>query len=413
MHIKIDAEILRVYVGESDQIKGRPLFEIVAEEARKRGLAGATVLRGVLGFGANSLVHTAKILRLSEDLPMVVEIVDRPERITAFLPWLEETVSEGAVIRQQVQATFFHPMRVSDVMTADVATVPPDAPLSRILAAMLERDIKAVPVVQDGTVLGIVTGGDLLERGGMSLRLSLHRELPGLVREAQVKALDHSGKTARDVMTAPVATIGIRAKVPEAARLMAKKKIKRLPVLDERGKLAGIVSRIDVLRTIATAASVADSLPGLPGRLDGLARDVMLRDVPTVAPDAPLDQALKKILSSPLRRVVVVDQDRRMLGIILDRDLFRRFAEKTRSGPLQSLAALFSRQPAEPSGLEGTAAQAMRTTVFSIAEETPVSLVLQEMVQRKAKRLVVTDGQGHLSGMVDRDQMLKAIGGVQ
>jgi len=413
MHIKIDAEILRVYVGESDQIKGRPLFEIVAEEARKRGLAGATVLRGVLGFGANSLVHTAKILRLSEDLPIVVEIVDRPERIAAFLPWLEETINEGAVIRQQVQATFFHPMRVSDVMTADVATVPPDAPLSRILAAMLERDIKAVPVVQDGEVLGIVTGGDLLERGGMSLRLSLHQELPGLIREEQVTALDQLGKTARDVMTAPVATIGIRAKVPEAARLMARKKIKRLPVLDERGRLAGIVSRIDVLRTIATAASVADSLPDLPGRLDGLARDIMLRNVPTVAPDAPLDQALEKILSSPLRRVVVVDQDRRMLGIILDRDLLRRFAEKTRSGPLQSLAALFSRHPADASGLEGTAGQAMRADVFSVTEDTPVSLVLQEMVRRKAKRLVVTDGQGRLSGMVDRDQMLKAIGGVR
>lgn len=413
MHIKIDAEILRVYVGEGDQIKGRPLFEIVAEEARKRGLAGATVLRGVLGFGANSLVHTAKILRLSEDLPMVVEIVDRPERIAGFLSWLEGVVKEGTVIRQPVQATFFHPMRVRDVMSADVVTVDPGMPLSQVMDAMLGRDIKAVPVVADGRVLGIITGGDLLQRGGMAVRLDLHQDLPEPVREEQARGMDAAGTTARDVMTAPVLTIGIRAKVPEAARLMAEKKIKRLPVLDENGKLAGIVSRIDVLRTIAAAASVADTLPELPGDLRGLARDVMFHDVPMVAPETPLNQVLGKIMSSSLRRVVVVDPQRKVLGVILDRDLLSRFEKKTRTSVLQALLEPFSRHPPSAPQLEGTAVDVMRANVFSVMEDTPVSQILQEMVRRKAKRLVVTDGRGRLSGMVDRDQMLKAIGGVQ
>ena len=81
MKLPAEAELLRIFVGESDKHHGRPLYEVLVEEARRRGLAGATVLRGVLGFGVNSRIHTAKILRLSEDLPMIVEIVDTPEKI--------------------------------------------------------------------------------------------------------------------------------------------------------------------------------------------------------------------------------------------------------------------------------------------------------------------------------------------
>ena len=83
-----EAELLRVYVGEADRHGGRPLYEVIVKEARAFGLAGATVLRGTLGYGHDSRIHTAKVLRLAEDLPMVVEIVDAPERVAAFIPAL-------------------------------------------------------------------------------------------------------------------------------------------------------------------------------------------------------------------------------------------------------------------------------------------------------------------------------------
>lgn len=102
MKLPQEAERLRIYTGESDTAGGRPLHEIIVEEARRAGLAGATVLRGVAGFGANSLVHTTKILRLSEDLPMVTEIVDAPEKIDAFLPLMDGLIKEGLVVREKV-----------------------------------------------------------------------------------------------------------------------------------------------------------------------------------------------------------------------------------------------------------------------------------------------------------------------
>ena len=103
MKIPAEAELLRVFIGESDKHGGRPLYEVIVQEARRRGLAGATVLRGTLGFGANSRIHTAKILRLSEDLPMVIEIVDAPEKIAAFLPDLDAMIGEGLVTLEKVR----------------------------------------------------------------------------------------------------------------------------------------------------------------------------------------------------------------------------------------------------------------------------------------------------------------------
>ena len=107
MKLPSEAELLRIFVGESDKFEGRPLYEAIVEEARRRGLAGATVLRGTVGFGAHSRIHTAKILRLSEDLPMVIEIVDRPERIAEFLPDLDKMIGEGLVTLEKVRVIVY------------------------------------------------------------------------------------------------------------------------------------------------------------------------------------------------------------------------------------------------------------------------------------------------------------------
>lgn len=101
------ATLLRIFIGESDKHQGHLLYEIIVKEARQRGLAGATVLRGILGFGANSRLHTAKILRLSEDLPMVIEIVDESEKIDTFLPYLDEVIKEGLVTLEQVKVFIY------------------------------------------------------------------------------------------------------------------------------------------------------------------------------------------------------------------------------------------------------------------------------------------------------------------
>jgi len=95
-------ELLRIFIGESDRWEGRPLYEAIVRKARAEGLAGATVLRGLEGFGVNSRMHTAKVLRLSEDLPIVIEVVDKPDKIEKFLPGLDEMVTEGMITLEKV-----------------------------------------------------------------------------------------------------------------------------------------------------------------------------------------------------------------------------------------------------------------------------------------------------------------------
>jgi PII-like signaling protein len=107
MKIPEDGFLLRIYIGESDHWQGKPLYEAIVLKARELHLAGATVLRGPMGFGANSRVHTTKILRLSEDLPLIIEIVDSKEKIDALLVHVDEMVKEGLVTIEPVKVVFY------------------------------------------------------------------------------------------------------------------------------------------------------------------------------------------------------------------------------------------------------------------------------------------------------------------
>ncbi len=106
-----DGKLLRVFIGESDKHEGVPLYEWIVRKARERGLAGATVLRGLEGFGAHSHLHTAKLLRLSTDLPVVIEIVDTEDKIEAFLPLIDDAVGEGLATIEKVEVRFYRPGR--------------------------------------------------------------------------------------------------------------------------------------------------------------------------------------------------------------------------------------------------------------------------------------------------------------
>src|SRR3989338_8087366 len=103
MKLPSEAQLLRIFIGEADRFEGKPLHEAIVYLARQRGMAGATVLRGLMGFGAHSRMHTAKILRLSEDLPIVIEIIDKPERILLILPELEGMMKDGLITLEDIK----------------------------------------------------------------------------------------------------------------------------------------------------------------------------------------------------------------------------------------------------------------------------------------------------------------------
>ena len=107
MELPREGKLLRIFIGESDKYEGKPLYEWLVIKAKEQGLAGATVLRGIMGFGANSRIHTSKILRLSLDMHIVVEIVDTPEKIKAFLSCIETVINEGLVTLEKADVHIY------------------------------------------------------------------------------------------------------------------------------------------------------------------------------------------------------------------------------------------------------------------------------------------------------------------
>jgi hypothetical protein len=101
--------LMRIFIGESDKVHGKPLYEALLLALRERGLAGATVLRGVAGFGASSRIHTDKVLRLSLDLPMIIEVVETEEQVQAVLPALDEMIGGGLITLERVRVILYRP----------------------------------------------------------------------------------------------------------------------------------------------------------------------------------------------------------------------------------------------------------------------------------------------------------------
>lgn len=109
MSLPTEGKLLRIFVGEADRWQDRPLYEAIVLEARKRGLAGATVIKGFMGFGAHSRIHTAKLLDLSHDLPVIIEIVDAPDKVEAFMPDLERMVGDGLITLERAEVLLCRP----------------------------------------------------------------------------------------------------------------------------------------------------------------------------------------------------------------------------------------------------------------------------------------------------------------
>lgn len=107
MKIPAQGQLLRIFIGEQDKWEGEPLYQVIVHLARKEGMAGATAIKGFMGFGAKSRMHTTKLLRLSEDLPIIIEIVDSEERINAFLPHLDRMVKEGLITLEKANVIIY------------------------------------------------------------------------------------------------------------------------------------------------------------------------------------------------------------------------------------------------------------------------------------------------------------------
>lgn len=436
------ARLLKIFIDESSRYKGHPLYEVLLEMLKREGCAGATVTRAFSGFGGHRMIHTDRLVDVLPQLPLIIEVIDSPEQLAKIRPQLEEMVEEGLIIVQAVEIWKYSynpklrevPSRatVGQVMTKAVVSVTPQAPLVEVVRLLLDQDyFKALPVIDaNRRVVGIITDGDLLNRGDLPHRLGVLETLDRENLHLLIEELHHNAKKAADVMTHPPVTVRVESPVREAAKLMVERGLKRMPVVDAEGRLVGMLGRLDVLKLVASNPPLRQR--GSSGGQFGIgeiesagnhpvyrvARDVMVTEVPTALPQTPVADLLDRLVRSQLRRLVVVDEQGRILGVVTDADLVARVSAPNKPGVLALLGQSLGlgRPPTESEGqLESnrrtarTAGELMSRKVVAVGPEEPLDGVVKLMVAHRVKFLPVQDSDGKLLGVVLRRDVLRAV----
>ena len=418
------ARRVRIYTSEDDRRGGKLLFRALVELLRAENAQGATVIRAVEGFGAAGRLHVSTLVDVAARLPVIVEWIDRPEQVERLMPRILELVKHGLVTVDETDVLLFepHPVRdlkptatVATVMSRDISAIEPGTPIREVAEMMLGKTYRAVPVTEGGKPVGIITNGDLVRRGGLGVRLDLLKSLDKPQVHEILDRLSQQNQTAGDAMTKELVTVRATTTLPGAAEIMARRRLKRLPVLDEHGLLVGMVSRVDLLR--AAAAGSQASAPeayemGLAGD-ERLAR-VMRRDVPTVHPETLLPEVFQAVISTRLNRAFVVDAERRVVGLVSDAELIERVTPMLRPSALRTLMSrlpfVHPREDAIGAHSRGrTAGDVMTRSFARVREDVLLSEAIALMLKEGQKVIAVTDQAGHLLGMVDRADLLHGL----
>jgi CBS-domain-containing membrane protein len=422
------AKKVTIFVGHpAGEAGGAPYLRIL-ERLKAEGAAGATAFRAIAAFGARAHVQTVRLADVAPDLPVMIVWIDTAERVERILPHLTAMVAEGLIAVEDVEVQLYTTTAVPDlpprvtvgeVMTREVVAVHPETPMRELVEDLVARRFRAVPVIDaERRVVGIVTNGDLVRRGGLPVRLELLAtfDTPALHEQLARLAVPH--REVREVMSSPVVTVRPDLDVRHAAEVMLRRKLKRLPVVDAAGRLVGIVSRVDLLHTVARGAEGERAEEYHPPHVTGAApvRSIMTTTVPAIPADATLPQVVNAVASTRLNQAVVVDERRHVLGIVTDAELIERLTPQARPGVL---SVLMHRIPfvhgsaaAEEALRHATGKYArdlMQTDIVVAHEDEPVRDVLAAMLAGGRKVVPIVDEHDELTGLVDRADLLRVL----
>jgi CBS domain-containing protein len=420
------AKRVRIYTSEGDFVGHIPTYLAIIQFLQRENAAGATVLRAVEGFGGAGVLHTSHLVDVLQRLPLVVEWVDAVERVERLMPRIKEMVARGLITMEDVEVVLDVPhalrpvsshVTAGEAMSRDVAAVPPGAPLREVIEAMLGKLYRAVPVVEQGVPVGIITNSDLVERGGLGVRMELLPRLEAANRQAELDRIGASRKTAADIMTAAPVTVRASTPLTLVADLMARRRLKRFPVVDDQDRLVGMISRLDLLRTVSAHYELGEPERERVGLAAGVPISrVMRRDVPTVYPETAVGEVLQAVFSTRLNRALVVDHDRHVLGLVTDAELLERVTPSMRASALQSLMQRLPFMHPRPEELASEqhararkAEELMSPHVPIAKEDTPLGKALAHMLRGKEKLIAVVDRGDRLVGIVDRADILRGL----
>ena len=405
---------VQIFCGETDQVGHHPRYQAVLELLRKEGAAGATVTRGIAGFGRGSLIHTAAILRLSLDLPLVITWIDAPERVDRLMPAIQRLSGSGVITVEEVGIAQYgeraigqmrFDLQVRDVMTTEVRSVRASVPVRQAVESLVGQAFRALPVVDDsGRLVGVVSNRDLVERGGLEARIELLGVMGERDREQYLKRLPDRPVSA--VMTSDPLTAKPTTTLAEATRLLSERRLKRLPVVQPDGQLVGILSRADVLRAVAEAFPSQELTAASPSSAIRAARDVMRTQAPVVAISAELPEVVDAVCSTRLNRAIVVDEASRVVGVLRDAAVLRALGSAG-----GGVVGALMRGVGISNAPKVAASDLMVTPTCAVGPDTALSEVARVMTEHHRKIVPVVDASGRLLGIIDRADLLNATHG--
>ena len=411
MHEQTAIQRVRIYLSERDRDAGQPLYLAALERLRREGATGATALRGIAGFGPGHRLRTGGAAEIGQAPPIVIEWVDRAERVARVLPLLDDLLPDALITIEDLRiyravlrsAGPFGERALRDALDRNAVTVNRQTPL-RAAAKLLIADRQALlPVLDEQQrVVGVLAGGDLVRRGTLALHPRLARALAPFEQAAHLAELPE--RAVSEIMTAEPRTIYIEASIPQAIGMLVEWGLEALPAIDRDGRFAGMFSVAGALRAALETRTPADGAVrnADPPTTVGL---VMQSSVPTIDASAPLGVALAQLINAP-SRVLVVLGDARPIGLLDETRVVETLDPPLRAAWLAALRAPGAPAP-EISGdvHAGDVAAAVPTISVQASELEAIAL----MLDADHEHLAVIDADGRLAGLLARRGLLRAL----
>ncbi|WIG61551.1 MAG: hypothetical protein OJF49_004299 [Ktedonobacterales bacterium] len=421
---------VRVLTHERARAGSKSTQDALFALVRRHGLAGMTVTRALEGFTPHGGMRTSGHVDLGDDLPLIIEIVDRADRIEPLLPQIAALVTSGVLTVADTRLYFpaTH-LLVRDEMRPPGIAVQPETPLSEGLARLLEGDTRLLPVVAVGdVVVGVLTLDHVLAGGDAEWQVGGAR-VAALRTPADIRAYLGrlaAGRTVGERMLAEPVTMPSGMELGAAARLLAERGVTRAPVVDAQGRLVGMLAERDILAAIvAPSGRTPASQPAeatlrlcvLPGAGERLTAGALAeRELPLLPGETPLREVVAALDRSPLRLALVVGADGALRGVIDDRALLAPITPRTDGGlsgvwrrfvshaPAQVVAALHN-QPEHV-----TAETLARPPTIMVAEDTLVLEALKSLLGEPHEDVaVVITAQRRAVGAFSRQGALRVL----
>jgi CBS-domain-containing membrane protein len=413
---------IEILTSENARCGRKALVDAVLEYVHGLKIAArCMVTRGIAGCYESGELATGRLEILSFNMPVRISIVVPAAESEQVVDELDGMLNDGIlslhdlnVLSHRTQNTFFpRQLMVRDVMTVEPKTVGPDTPLDEAAELLLSSVFTGLPVVdKHNRPIGVLTQGDLIRKGGLPLRLGLLAESGQNRRKTLLKQI--ASRRAVEVMSSPAALIDEDKLLTEAVELMLDKGVKRLPVVNGKGRLSGIVSRLDIFRTVMRETPDWNAFTNQQIHVGAIKRvgDILRRDVHTVSTETTVSEVIRVIDHNDIQRVAVVDAEGKLLGLISDRDLLRYFkpAHKGIWNLLAKVKGVFEQEEGtdfQQRIHETTAGEVMNTKLTTVQNDMLIEEAITLMIDKGLKRLPVIDSDDRFQGMISRDSLLR------